>query len=178
MAGGGVEYLSFIGLRYDEMRRLDKIHLRNIKDPNDENYQGEYVYTPLEDMRLTNEYIDCFWDKQNWGLDLDPDDNLSNCTYCFMKGVGHLKKVHTRMASELNTETKDTPCDIDWWIRIEEQYGRDLIEEGREVKRDVPEQFIGFFGARSGHFYRHLQDDDETLAMDYPADSMPCACTE
>ena len=80
---GGVQYLSFIGLRGDEVKRLEKIDFRNeaeIKKPGQGNVP-EYVYASLGDMGITTDQVANFWEKQNWGLALDSADNLGNCTY-------------------------------------------------------------------------------------------------
>ncbi len=174
----GVEYLSFVGLRYDEMRRIDKTHIRNNSPVDDANFKGEYVYTPLEDMKVTADNVKEFWQKQGWDLQLDAKDNLSNCTLCFMKGAKNLRMASRKLASELTDEYKNSPADIDWWIRVEQEYGRDMVAEEREMKQDIPDDFIGFFGARSGFFYKALLDNSEELEEDYPDEGLPCDCTD
>ena len=42
--------------------------------------------------------------------------------------------------------TVDTPCDLDWWARMERKYGRDLNKEERERTNPNSNDFIGFFG--------------------------------
>ncbi|MCH9852535.1 MAG: hypothetical protein K0U45_03435 [Alphaproteobacteria bacterium] len=174
----GIEYLSFIGLRYDEMRRINKTHLRNNSQAKDANFRGEYVYTPLEDMKMTTEDVNEFWQKQGWDLQLNTTDNLSNCTLCFLKGVKKLSIANKKLASELTDEYKNTPVDINWWIRVEQEYGRDMVAEKREMQKDIPDNFIGFFGARSGFFYKSLLENDPELEEDYPDDGLPCDCTD
>ena len=176
---GGIEYLSFVGLRHDEVRRVLRVQLRNEVDSVLPGYEGEYVYTPLANMNITSQDVEDFWSKQDWDLALDANDNLSNCTYCFLKGVHGLRQVHTHLSSTLTEKMKNTPCDINWWVRMEELYGRDMKAEEREIRSDIPNDFIGFFGVRSGFFYRTLAEaSDDNLAIDYPDESLPCDCTD
>ena len=69
---------------------------------------------------------------------------------------------------------------VNWWIGVEEKYARDLEAEGRETRRDVPGDMIGFFGVRSGFFFRSLLEerDPDALTEDYPDMPLPCDCTD
>ncbi len=176
---GGVEYVAFIGLRYDEKQRIHKVKKRNEGGQDSTGYEGEYVYMPLDDMNIASGDVEDFWDKQNWGLDLKAEDNLSNCTFCFLKGSKALRRAHEALKNEDDNTLKGTPCDLNWWIELEEKYGRDLIAEKRVVKREVKNNFIGFFGTDSEFTYKRLQEDAKTGKADEFADELlPCDCTD
>ena len=175
-----VRYVSFVGIRHDEMHRVGKIQKRNIGGPHAEGREGEYAYMPLVGMNITQDDVQGFWEKQTWKLELNKDDSLSNCTLCFLKGVRNLETAKLALKREQrNGEYKNTPCDINWWVDIEEKYGRDMKGEDRIIKTEVANNFIGFFGANSTMSYNILARDD---ALDkVPAhirDSRPCDCTD
>lgn len=176
---GGVEYVAFIGLRYDEKQRIHKVKKRNAGGEESMGYEGEYVYMPLDGMSITTQDVEDFWQKQDWGLQLNAGDNLSNCTFCFLKGSQALRQAYNALEKEKNKAHKNSPCDIDWWIALEKKYGRDLIAEKREVKRDVKDGFIGFFGTDSAFTYERLSEDVKKGAPDDFADELlPCDCTD
>ena len=140
----GVEYLSFIGLRADEKQRVKRIRQR-YGGENAEGYEGEYLYLPLSDMGITSEDITAFWGKQTWDLGLAKDGSQSNCTYCFLKGIRGLRRAHTLLSENPPPDWKGTPCDINWWIRIERQYGRDMIAEKRSNQEKDCKQLFWLF---------------------------------
>ena len=176
---GGIEYISFVGIRHDEMQRVIKIQRRNAGGPDAEGFEGEHVYMPLVSMKITDEDVQAFWEKQTLKLELNKDDNLSNCTYCFLKGTKKLLHIKSVLQANLDNELTDTPCDIGWWAKIEEKYGRDMKAEGRETKSVVPNDFIGFFGASSGLSYRFFADADKVENVNaFSEDGLPCDCTD
>ena len=177
---GGVEYLAFVGLRYDEMRRVVRVRERNNGGPHAIGYEGEHVYLPLSDMHVTEEDVEAFWKKQTWGLALNTEDGLSNCTYCFLKGVRGLRNVRAAMSHTRDKQLENTPCDLGWWIEIEQKYGRDLEAEQRDIRSAVANDFIGFFGTQRGFSYQRLaqlQDDDADLPR-FMDSVLPCDCTD
>ena len=187
---GGIEYISFVGIRYDEMRRVHKIQKRNAGEADTEGYEGEHVYMPLAEMKITEEDVHDFWGKQNWKLNLNKEDNLSNCTFCFLKGVEKLRAAKEAIEKEQVVEYVDTPCDIRWWAGIEKKYGRDMKAEGREIKSERSNiEFIGFFGSsnkignskngtREKLSYQLLAEKDQLDKIDIPVeDTLPCDCT-
>ena len=177
---GGIEYLSFVGIRYDEMHRVRKIQKRNMGGPDAEGYEGEHVYMPLSTMSIADDHVQDFWEKQSWKLELNKDDNLSNCIYCFLKGTGKLNRIKSVLDAELDDDLMDTPCDIRWWANIEEKYGRDMKAEKRKTKSPVANDFIGFFGASSSLSYRFFAENDAMNDPDMLAADriMPCDCTD
>ena len=176
---GGVEYVAFIGLRYDEKQRIHKVKKRNEGGEDSTGYEGEYVYMPFDGMNIASDDVEEFWRKQNWGLELDAKDNLSNCTFCFLKGSQALRRVYEALEKEKSNMIKDTPCDLNWWVSLEQRYGRDMIAEKREVKTAVKDDFIGFFGADSEFTYKRLLQDAEAGSPDEFGDELlPCDCTD
>jgi 3'-phosphoadenosine 5'-phosphosulfate sulfotransferase (PAPS reductase)/FAD synthetase len=176
---GGVEYIAFIGLRYDEKQRIHKVKKRNEGGEDSAGYEGEYVYMPLDGMNITTEDVQNFWNEQSWGLKLNPEDNLSNCTYCFLKGSQALRNVYAALEKEESNMFKDTPCDLNWWIKLENTYGRDMIAENREVKTKVRDDFIGFFGVESNFTYERLLKDAKAEVPDeFAEELLPCDCTD
>ena len=71
---------------------------------------------PFTNMNIGRDDVNAFWAKQKWNLKLDTNSALSNCVYCFLKGVGHLKRVHDAMEKRKKRRvrgfgsTADTPC--------------------------------------------------------------------
>lgn len=175
----GAEYVSLIGLRSDEALRVGRVEARSESETMDDNSVGEHIYMPLVEAEISRKDVTDFWRGQDWDLELGDASGLSNCTFCFLKGVHNLTRVREHFA-DLPSNLRDTPCDINWWVGIEEKYARDLIAEGRETRRDVPDDMIGFFGVKSGFFFRSLLEerDAEALDADYPDMPLPCDCTD
>ncbi len=175
-----VEYLAFVGLRYDEKRRVIRVRKRNSGGPESTGYEGEHVYLPLSDIGMTKERVEAFWKKQEWDLVLKTEDGLSNCTFCFLKGIQGLRKVRSAIGPNLDKSFKNTPSDLEWWIGIEKKYGRDLEAEKRDIRSPVANNFIGFFGTQSGFSYQRLaqlESDEADLAC-YANNVLPCDCTD
>ena len=176
----GVEYLSFVGLRADEPHRVARVRHRNSGGPESAGYEGEHAYMPLFDMGITRENVEKFWKKQSWNLELNPGDGLSNCTYCFLKGLRVLQNAHIALGTVVDEELQNTPCDLNWWVSLERKYGRDMKAEGREMKREIPNDFIGFFGANSAFSYQRLTEAPrrkDSLA-EFADSVLPCDCTD
>lgn len=176
----GIEYLSFVGLRGDEQHRVVKVRHRNSGGPEAAGYQGEHAYMPLFSMGLTKQGVEHFWRQQRFDLALNAKDGLSNCTYCFLKGLRVLQNARAALKAEVDDELKHTPCDIQWWVRIEQKYSRNLKAEERQTKRKIPDDRIGFFGAENGFSYQRLAESQETKeSLSEFADSvLPCDCTD
>lgn len=116
---------------------------------------------------------------------LPPDSGLSNCVYCFLKGGATLRKIHREMSTVRHQEAPtgysplaDSPCDVTWWQRMEEEYGRDLVAEERVVQSKKKHDFIGFFGAGSQFNYRLLAQADDASLEEFDASVLPCDCTD
>ena len=174
--GDNGEYVTLIGLRSDERHRVDRVRARG---GHDTEHEGEHVYMPLDRMGIGRDDVNAFWSRQDWDLHLPADAGLSNCVYCFLKGGENLQAVHRRMKHEATTERPGfgplagTPCDLDWWIRMETEYVRDLAAENCQVRSNV--ERIGFFGARKAS-YADLEESRRTGA---PVPMPPaCDCSE
>ena len=180
----GVEYVAFVGLRADEPARVGRVKERN-SGPEASGYEGEHVYMPLVDMHVAAGDVSVFWTHQEWDLMLPPDSGLSNCVYCFLKGGATLRKIHREMSTVRHQEAPtgysplaDSPCDVTWWQRMEEEYGRDLVAEERVVQSKKKHDFIGFFGAGSQFNYRLLAQADDASLEEFDASVLPCDCTD
>ena len=166
------EYVTIIGLRGDEDRRIARVRSRG---GHDTAHAGENIYTPLDDWRITREDVNAYWTSRPWDLGLPPEAGLSNCVYCFLKGGATLATVHDRMSTESSASVPGfgslagTPSDLAWWRRMEADYGRDLVAENCQ-KSDRVER-IGFFGARPLSY----GDLEAGNAGALPG---PCECTE
>ena len=185
--GGGIEYAAFIGLRGDERLRTARVEARANDAHANAGYEGEHVYMPLAGMGVTREDVNDFWESQDFDLNLPQNGALSNCVYCFLKGVGNLKAARDSMenlkargAVDGFGSIENTPCDVDWWVRMESEYGRDMDREKRERTSAKASRFIGFFGATSGFSYRTLRDRENSGdSLTRFSDSvLPCDCTE
>ena len=91
----GKEYLTAIGIRFDEPRRYRE--------------KKNFVY-PLFDWRITKKEVLSFWGKQSFTLGLR--EHEGNCTWCWKKSF----KNHMRLI-------KETPSIYDFPRRMEYLYG-------------------------------------------------------
>ena len=176
----GAEYVAFVGLRGDEKLRVQRVKARNA-GPAATGYKGEHVYMPLAQMGVKREDVNAFWEKQEWGLEIPMGGQLSNCVFCYLKGGANLKNARNIMREPSKMpefgSLKDTPSDIAWWMRMEETYGRNLIEEKR-VRKNEQVKFIGFFGANTDFSYELLAEGADEEIDRVGAKLLPCDCTE
>ena len=183
---GGIEYVAFIGLRGDEQLRVARVNTRSSNPHANVGYEGEHVYMPLAAMQITKNDVNAFWEQQSWDLNLPLNGTLSNCVYCFLKGVSVLSRAHAAMEVQKNEtiegfgSTRGTPCDIEWWSTKEREYGRNLETEKRERRNPDAADFIGFFGASSGFSYEVLSNStrDQSSLAEFSDTVLPCDCTE
>ena len=181
---GDVEYISFIGLRKDEMQRVARVRQRNLEDVESDDHAGEYIYMPLSNMGIEKKDVDAFWAKQKWGLQLSEGTSLSNCVYCFLKGAGGLHKVHAELSNGhfgvlKNGALANSPSDIRWWMQMESRYGRNIMAEGRKIRNKGKINIIGFFG-NNNFSYQLLAKNGEGKAdiSPYLDTVLPCDCTD
>ncbi|BAS67190.1 adenine nucleotide alpha hydrolase family protein [Bathymodiolus septemdierum thioautotrophic gill symbiont] len=181
-----VDYVSVLGIRNDEQRRITKIE--NRIDEAQENQgkslfnqpHGESIYAPLVDNNITQEQVIEFWERQNFNLKLSNTGLFSNCLYCPLKSKAKLQQIAT-LQLEKNID-KDTPESIDWWINIEKKYSRDLVAEGRPITKENT-KFVGFFGGINKFVFEDIKKkvdsgekiDPELLKLD---SAIPCNCTD
>lgn len=142
------------------------------------------MYMPLAEMTVAREDVNSFWEGQDWDLELPREGSLSNCVYCFLKGVNVLRNVHRQMEEGKRDgvldweELVDTPSDISWWSRIEQTYGRDLEAENREITGKPRNHFVGFFGTSSMLSYEALKQCDDSDLVESSKILIPCDCTD
>ena len=183
---GGIEYVAFIGLRGDEQLRVAKVEARRANVHADPGYEGEHVYMPFSEMNVSKRDVNEFWVRQSWGLQLPDDGALSNCVYCFLKGVGNLEQVRNTMEHRKHADVPgfgslvDTPCDVGWWNAMERKYGRNLDAERRVRTGADSSSFVGFFGASNGFSYQLLANGQRggTDLSRFANSVLPCDCTD
>jgi len=182
-----VEYVSLVGLRADEPERLKRLNARICGDTGKDESKpnAEKVNTPLADNNITKIDVNLFWSNQSWDLGLKSDTNLTNCTFCFLKGSKALQEVANELkyAASKNEYTM-TPMDIKWWERIEKEYGRDLIKEERRKTNNLADvSFIGFFGENAKISFKRLNDFTngqitKSEFLDNETEILACNCTD
>ena len=87
------------GIRYDEPRRVARA--KEVKRPSYEDYD-----LPLVKWKITKEYVNNWWELQDFKLKLN--EPYGNCDCCFLKGKGKLAII-----------AKEKPELFDWWIKME-----------------------------------------------------------
>ena len=190
-----IEYVSLIGLRADEPRRVARVLSRNVSNKrstqrtSQEMTDAEFVCAPLADSGITSDDVLAFWDQRSWNLKLPSDANLSNCVFCFMKGSSAIPNVRNDVAradvglpKELRSVPK-TPSDIQWWAELEQRYLRRPVKRSSdEVPYGQERVTIGFWGVDAGVTYKDLAEAETSrlIAREGPggAASLPCDCTD
>lgn len=188
-----IAFVSCLGIRKDEEIRVEKIKARIEGAKNEKGNSlfnqpsREAIFAPLVENDISKQDVIDFWKKQVFDLDL-PDSGLySNCVYCPLKGKAKLLQIATEeLSGHKNAET--TPVSIDWWIRMEEQYSRDLKAEKRSVASKNEINFVGFFGATREFVYQKIKEQAklnshntaEEIEAEYLVDEshVPCNCTD
>lgn len=101
-ARGYDQWVSVVGLRYDEPARVSRIRARD---------HGDWtVACPLYDARVTRADVDAFWSMQPFDLGLRWWE--SNCAGCFLRNPKVLERVE-----------RDRPGTLDWWDAWERRIG-------------------------------------------------------
>ena len=166
--GRHVEFLSVIGLRADEPRRVSRVFARNNGAHSVSRMaDGEYVYAPLFDAGIEKSDVFDFWNRQSWDLQIPHDRNLSNCVYCFMKGERTIREL-----SLLRTNCKG-PSSLNWWVDIENRYAR------KRPSRNNPESVttFGFFGANRLAYEKIQRTSNRQYSIESYC-ALPCECTD
>ena len=178
--GDAVQYIGVVGLRSDEEMRFTKLLLRSDPARKDNDYVGENVYAPLVDHECVEADVVRFWKNRPGKLELDETLPLSNCTFCFLKGIENLRLVEDHFNKQADASLIGSPCDLKWWAGIEKKYAKDFDAEGKTTRKEVPDNVIGFFGARSGYLFKYLASSkkNEDFDDDYPEGFLPCDCTD
>lgn len=101
---GHKDYVTFVGIRADEPRRVAK--MKGNKDIKE---------TPLATAGVVIDEVLNFWNSQSFNLEtvtLNGNSLLSNCDLCFLKKTDHLLGL-----------IKDKPERAIWWAKMEEKLG-------------------------------------------------------
>jgi len=127
---GYERWTNVIGLRADEMHRVDKSRSRS--ESGKERWRNKL---PLADAGITNRMVRAFWAKQDFDLQLLPFEG--NCDGCFLKARPKLWEVE-----------RTTPGTLQWWSDVEQRMGATFRSEYSyaELIRDVrrqPDLFAG-----------------------------------
>ena len=170
-------YVSLMGLRADEQRRIEVIRhrARTTTGPLD-----EYPKAPLDDAAITRDDVRAFWEGRADDLQAPHDIAMSNCVYCFLKGTKALRalrahiETHEELHAELAIGGAGTPCDWRWWAALEARYARDL-DPGADAGNTLPA-----CAERSGSvcYDAVLTSPAERIANVYTIDMVPCDCTD
>lgn len=108
---GWDSWLSCVGIRADEPRRLAKLRARKGSETPD-----ELAFSPLGDAGISKRDVLDYWAAQSWGLDLpiSPDGDTwgGNCDLCFLKGL------HKKIGL-----IRENPERAIWWMQQEEKVG-------------------------------------------------------
>lgn len=148
------DFDEYLGLRADEPHRCarSKAH-------------GNNVVLPLQEWGIDQPQVFDYWGKMPFDLELPRNKvgyTRSNCVFCFLKRNSQLKAM---MSDCVPPHLKDTPRDINWWIRIEELYTGQNMEAG---------------GFMKGTTYRQLEKEQKSSPYmnDLSPESLPCNCTD
>ena len=98
------DFVTFVGIRADEPRRVAK--MQNNKDEK---------HTPLASAGVGNSDVLSFWNTQPFNLEtvtVEGNSLLSNCDLCFLKKPSHLLSL-----------VKDDPQRAVWWATMEQKIG-------------------------------------------------------
>lgn len=188
-----ISYVSFLGIRKDEEIRVGKI-MDRITAAEKSNGRsmfgqppGEKIIAPLVKTKVSKKQVIEYWRKQEFNLNLPESGDFSNCVYCPLKGKAKLLQIATQELAK-PTNVRGTPASINWWIRMEKKYSRDLHAENRSItsKKDI--KLIGFFGASKSHVYANIKkqaqrqnhNSKDAFQAEYLEDEsyIPCNCTD
>lgn len=188
-----IDYVSYLGIRKDEERRIKKIQARiDAVKNNERSLSGqpplEHIVAPLVDKNITQQNVTDFWHKQSFNLDLPDSGLFSNCVYCPLKGRAKLLKIaQNEVSNGRHDKPTSNPASIDWWIEMENKYSRNLKKEGRKIlseKRDP--SFVGFFGSVDNFVFPAIkkqamaEKNGEDIKAEFleNEDYVPCNCTD
>ena len=173
---GGLEYVALVGLRADEPQRVGRVNARTSVATGGE--AGESVYCPLAEIGVDAAAVAAFWARQDFDLELEPDTQRSNCTFCFMKGWGALARAKQAMGTEgLHDaeygDLRGTPSDLAWWRRMRDTYERRY--DARDGDDWAPGSVIGWFGTGPCR-YEALHEG--RVPQGFDISFQPCECTD
>jgi 3'-phosphoadenosine 5'-phosphosulfate sulfotransferase (PAPS reductase)/FAD synthetase len=97
---GWVDFTTFVGIRADEQRRVNKISKQEDK------------LMPLAKDGVSEKQVWEFWNNNSFDLELPKASGASNCDLCFLKGTGILTSL-----------VQQNPNRTIWWEKQEEKIG-------------------------------------------------------
>ena len=188
-----IAYVSCLGIRKDEERRVGKIQDR-IDSAKREKGKSmfnqpprESILAPLVDNNVSRQDVIDFWKKQPFDLNLPDTGLFSNCVYCPLKGKNKLLQIATQELAD-GIQVERTPASIDWWIEMEKKYSRDLKAEKRKITSEKGIAYIGFFGAAHEPIYQRIKEQarlhhvhaTDAIQAEWLVDEshVPCNCTD
>ena len=188
-----ISYVSCLGIRKDEEIRVEKIKDRithSKKNGKATSLSGqppeENILAPLVDNGISRRDVIDFWKNQEFDLELPDSGNFSNCVYCPLKGKAKLLQVTTTELAG-KKQIALTPASIDWWIKMEKKYSRNLKAEKRSITSSKDISFIGFFGTTKEPIYQQIKDQanlggtrSKNIKGEYLEEEnyIPCNCTD
>ncbi len=152
---GWASYTNLLGYRHDELHRLHNAQMRCGKD--------KLPYTPdapLIRAGLNKANVLAFFSQ--YIFDLVIPDNCGNCTFCFLKDEQKLRQVMQQM-----------PGEIDWWINLDEHWGK-----GTDKKEVFQKQYTilpdgGYQGIKN-----RAERDMPPSNTDINLEDLECNCTD
>ena len=167
-----IDHLTLLGLRADEMRRVNRVLDRTFISEGASSRQcgtasqpgGEHPHFPLADSGFTKQEVEAYW--RTAPFDLSIPAEAGNCTFCFMKGTSQL----VRLSRMDDTQRVDgTPSDIVWWENIERKYRREAPR--RNGSGTTKFGFLGvgapsYAQVRAGNFRRQTSGATGTPVCD------------
>ena len=144
-------YVTIIGLRADEPRRVDRIMSRTIfalgagstKCRISNQPPGEIPVFPLHESGIVKQDVINWWSGSPPVSDLKCVGEAGNCVFCFMKGPRALAELNRNKS--LPVDSRGTPVDIDWWVDTERLYRRRI--PARDPRRSGKQSAtFGFLG--------------------------------
>lgn len=170
---GATQFVTLLGLRGDESRRIGRIESRSLLAENASGSHcsirtqppGERPYFPLAEWGESGDSVRAFWDSQSF--DLDIPEGAGNCTFCFMKGTRDLARL---AVDDDPLRVVGAPSDIDWWSSMEERYRREAPSRSGEGTST-----FGFFGVH-GPSYAEVARGE--VGRRYVVGEPACDCTD
>ena len=170
---GATQFVTLLGLRSDEGRRIGRIESRSLLAENAAGANcairtqppGERPYFPLAEWGESVASVRAFWSKRDF--DLDIPEGAGNCTFCFMKGTRDLALL---AQSSDPLRIVGTPSDIAWWVDIEQRYRREAPSRSGEGTST-----FGFFGVHGPSFSEVARGK---TGRRYATGDPACDCTD
>lgn len=172
---GAAEFVTLLGLRHDEQRRINRVLSRSLYAEGASTAQcsirtqppGEHPYFPLDDAEIDAASVTEYWSRQDF--DLGILQGQGNCTFCFMKGINTIRE---SASTEDTQRVNGAPSDIQWWIDIEKKYRREVpARDGSGIVS------FGFFG--KGTSFEHVMNGGTARSRYAGTTGTPaCDCTD